>query len=78
MTKYFFPYCFSPLSACLLILIYLSTKRLLFTYFFLFMAAPVAYKGSRARGHIRATDGAYATAMVTPDLKCIYNLLCSL
>lgn len=42
------------------------------------MAAPVAYKGSRARGHIRATDGAYATAMVTPDLKCIYNLLCSL
>ena len=37
-----------------------------YKYFFL-TAAPMAYRSSWARGRIRAADGAYATAMATPD-----------
>ena len=46
-------------------------------FFFLslfFMASPAAYGSSQARGQIRVTAGAHATAMVMPDLSCICNL----
>ena len=35
--------------------------------FFLFMAAPMTYGSSQARGSIRAAAEAYSTAMVTLD-----------
>ena len=38
-----------------------------FLIFFLFMAAPLAYGSSQAKGKIRAAAGAYSTATVTPD-----------
>ena len=41
--------------------------------FFLFMAVPVAYGNSRARGRTRAAAGAHATA-ITLDPSCIFDL----
>ena len=47
----------------------------LFIYFiFIFRAASAAYGSSLARGQIRATAEAYATAIATQDLSCICNL----
>ena len=42
------------------------------------MAAPLAYGSSWARGQIRATAEANATATATPDLSRICDLCCSL
>ena len=47
-------------------------------FFFLFMATPVAYGSSQARGRIGATAEAYTTATATPDLSIICDLHCSL
>ena len=47
-------------------------------FVFLFMAAPVAYGISQAKGLIGARAGAYATATAALDLSCICNLPCSL
>ena len=44
-------------------------------FLFLFMATPVAYGSSQARGPIRTAAEAYATATAIPDLSCICNLL---
>ena len=44
-----------------------------FFFFSLFMAAPAGYGSSQARGQIRATAGAYTTAMATPSPSHIYG-----
>ena len=43
-------------------------------FFNLFMAAPVAYGSSWARGRIGAAPAAYAAAMATLDPSCICGL----
>ena len=42
--------------------------------FFLFLATPMAYGSSRARGQIRAAAEAYTTAMATTDPNHISDL----
>ena len=44
------------------------------SFFFLFMAVPVAYGSSRGRGWIGAAAEVFATAMATLDLSCICYL----
>ena len=55
----------------------MQTSRNVF-FFFLFMATPVAYGSSQARGQIRAAAEVYITAMPTLDPSCICSLLHSL
>ena len=45
-----------------------------FFFFGLFRAKPAAYRGSQARGPIRAVASAYATATATQDLSHVYDL----
>ena len=52
-----------------------SIQRIyIYMYFFLFMAAPVAYENSQARSQMGAVPEAYTTATATPDLSCICDL----
>ena len=53
----------------------LSVLLLLFVCF---RAAPVVYGSSWARGWIKATAEAYATATAMPNQSCLCNLWCSL
>ena len=48
------------------------------TVLFPFLASPVAYGSSRARGYPVLQLQAYATATAIPVSSCIYDLCCSL